>query len=285
MNTPSLPVPQQKRLRAHFGFSGVPFRKNVAAARMFDSESQRDLRHGLVLWLELRGLALVTGPSGVGKSISLRRFVTELPAERYAVHRIGQIPTTPNGFLRALSRHLGLPPRMHLTDMFDDVQRALTRHEDEHGTHPVLLFDDAEGMRPATLDLVRRLTARDLDSTERVSILLAGTEDLLRVLREPMLAPLRTRFAYAHSLRAFGLEDARNYVRFHLAHAGGTDRLFTDGALNGLFQASQGVPRQINQLALQALVEAVVRGLDQVEAPLMKRVLQAHPLYANPRSS
>lgn len=285
MNTPTLPVPQQKRLRAHFGLSGVPFRKNVAAAQMFDSESQRDLRHGLVLWLELRGLALVTGPSGVGKSISLRRFVEELPADRYAVHRIGQIPTTPTGFLRALSRHLGLRPRLHLADMFDDIQQALARHEDEHGTHPVLLFDDAEGMRAATLDLVRRLTAQDLDSAERVSILLAGTEDLLRVLREPSLAPLRSRFAYAHSLRAFGLDDARNYVRFHVAHAGGNERLFTEGAMTSLFQASQGVPRQINQLALQALVEAVVRGLDQIEAPLMKRVLQAHPLYENPRSA
>lgn len=285
MNTPTLPIPQQKRLRAHFGFTGVPFRKNVKAAKMFDSESQRDLRHGLVLWLELRGLALVTGPSGVGKSISLRRFVSELPTDRYAVHRIGQIPTTPNGFLRALSRRLGLRPRLHLADMFDDVQQALTRHEDEHGTHPVLILDDAEGMRAATLDLVRRLTAHDLDSTEPVSILLAGTEDLLRILRDPSLVPLRTRFSYAHSLRAFGLEDARNYVRFHLAHAGGTERLFTDGALTGLFQASQGVPRQINQLALQALVEAVVRGLDHVDAPMMKRVLQAHPLYVNPRSA
>lgn len=285
MNTPTLPVPQQKRLRAHFGFTGVPFRKNVSAAKMFDSESQRDLRHGLVLWLELGGLALITGPSGVGKSISLRRFVAELPTDRYAVHRIGQIPTTPNGFMRALTRRLGLRPRLHVADMFDDVQQALSRHQDEQGTHPVLLFDDAEGMRSATLDLVRRLTAHELDSAERVSILLAGTEDLLRVLREPILTPLRTRFAYAHSLRAFGLEDARNYVRFHLSAAGSNEQLFSDGAVQALFQASQGVPRQINQLALQALVEAVVRGLDQIDSRLMKRVLQAHPLYAAQRAS
>ena len=57
---------QQKRLRAHFGFTGLPFRKNVTARTMFDSSSQRDLRHGLLLWLELDGLGLVTGRPAVG---------------------------------------------------------------------------------------------------------------------------------------------------------------------------------------------------------------------------
>lgn len=281
----ALPPSQQRRLQAHFGFTGLPFRKNVVATKMFDSESQRELRHGLLLWLELRGLGLLTGPSGAGKSISLRRFVHDLPSDRYKVHRIGQIPTTPTGFMRGLTRRLGLRPRAHLSDMFDEVQQAFTRHEDEHGTHPVLLFDDSEGMRVSTLDLVRRLTACDLDSTDHVSILLAGTEELIRTLQAPSLLPLRSRFCYAHSLRTFGLDDARNYVRFHLRTSGGNDNVFNDVAVKALFHASQGVPRQINQLALQALVDAVVHGVDQVDGAMMRRVLKAHPLYATGRGS
>jgi len=281
MNTPTVPIPQKRRLQAHFGFTGLPFRKNVHATAMFDSQSQRELRHGLVLWLEVRGLGLVTGASGVGKSISLRRFVAELPPQRFAVHRFGQIPTTPTGFLRALARRLGLRTRLHLADQFEDIRNALARHDEEHGTHPVLILDDAEGMRAQTLDLVRRLTAHDLDRTDVVSILLAGTEQLLDTLRDPTLVPLRTRVGYAHQLRAFGMEDARNYVAHHLRTSGGPDRLFTDSAITSLFNASQGVPRQLNQLALQAMINAVVSGQDTVDSTLMKRTLKAHPLYAH----
>jgi len=284
MNTHALPPAQQRRLRAHFGFTGLPFRKNVKASRMFDSSSQRELRHALHLWLEIRGLALVTGPSGVGKSISLRRFVSELPTDRYAVHRIGQIPTTPAGFLRALCRRLGIRTRLHSADMFEDLRSTLARHEEEHGTHPLLILDDAEGMKSATLDLVRRLTAHNLDGREHVSILLAGTEQFLASLRDPTLLPLRTRFAYAHQLRPFGVEDARNYIAFHVEGAGGPTQLFSQGAVRSLFQTSQGVPRQLNQLALQALVEAVVQGRDEVDDAMMRRMLQAHPLYSGPRS-
>ncbi|RMH15573.1 MAG: hypothetical protein D6701_09905 [Gemmatimonadetes bacterium] len=217
----------------------------------------------------------------MGKSICLRRWVSELPAERYAVHRFGQIPTTPTGFLRALGRRLGLRARLHLADQFEDIREALARHEDELGTHPVLILDDAEGMRVGTLDLVRRLTAHDLDGTDAVSILLVGTEQLLDTMRDPTLVPLRTRFSYAHQLRAFGMEDARNYVAHHIMASGGPERLFTDGAITALFAASQGIPRQLNQLALQAMVDAVVHGEDTVEAARMKRMLKAHPLYAH----
>lgn len=280
MNTPTIPKPQQAKLRGHFALAALPFRKNVGADQMFDSQSQRELLHALPMWLDLKGLGLVTGSSGVGKSISLRRFVAELPSGRYEVHRFGQIPTTPMGFLRALCRRLGLRPRLHLADMFDDVRDALSRWQDEHGTHPLLVMDDAEGMRAATLDLVRRLTAVDLDAEDRVSILLVGTERLLDALRDPVLEPLRTRFSYVHALRPFTLEDTQNYVRFHLQQAGARDTLFTDGAVRALFQASAGVPRAVNQLALQALISAAVRGLDQVDGDQMKRVLHAHPLYA-----
>jgi len=119
VNTPTLPIEQKRRLQAHFGFTGLPFRKNVHAHSMFDSQSQRELRHGLHLWLEIRGLGLVTGPSGVGKSICVRRFVAELPSDRYTVHHVGQIPTTPSGCLRALARRLGLRARLHLADQFE----------------------------------------------------------------------------------------------------------------------------------------------------------------------
>lgn len=280
MNTPTVPKPQQKRLRAHFAFTGLPFRKNVTAGQMFDSSSQRDLLHGLDLWLEVGGLALVTGPSGAGKSISLRRFVRELPRRRYAVLSFGQIPTTPAGFLRALSRRLGLPARLHPVDMFEAARDYLASCHERHGVHPLLVLDDAEGMAPGALDLVRRLTAANLDAEDRFSILMAGTDKLLDSMRQPGLEPLRTRFAFVEALRPFGVEDTRNYVRFHLQHAGARDDVLSDAAMTALFQASQGVPRAINQLGMQALIHAAVRGLDAIDGDTMKRVIHAHPLYA-----
>ena len=68
-------------------------------------------------------------------------------------------------------------------------------------------------------------------------------------------------------------------MRFHVQHAGSHDEVLSDEAINKLFHASQGVPRAINQLGLQALIYAAVHGRDAVDGDTMKRVIHAHPLY------
>ena len=225
MNTPTVPHQQQRRLQAHLGVTRLPFRKNVAATQMFDSRSQRELHQGLLLWLEVKGLALATGPSGVGKSIAVRRFVHDIDDSRYRVLRFSSLPTSVIGFLRSLSRLLGLDMRAHAADMFDAAQKHLFNYTDENGRHPILVIDDAEGLRVETLDLLRRLSAYELDAEDRFSILLAATEHILPVLRHPMLESLRSRIAYVQTLRPFSLEDTHNYVSFHLSGAGASDSL------------------------------------------------------------
>jgi type II secretory pathway predicted ATPase ExeA len=176
MNTPTIPEPQKRRLQAHFGFTKVPFRKNMWAKEMFDSRSQREMLQGLNLWLEVKGIALATATPGTGKSIGIRRFVESLPESRFSPINLQYATSTPIGFLRSLNRTLGLPMRAHTTDLFDAAQRHLTQNTEDSGPHPILVLDDAEGMSVDNLDLLRRLTAYALDAEDRFSILLVGFE-------------------------------------------------------------------------------------------------------------
>jgi type II secretory pathway predicted ATPase ExeA len=282
MKTPTLPDHHQRRLQAHFAFSKVPFRKDMPAHQMFGSRCQRDLHHGLVLWTEIHGLSVVTGPSGVGKSITLRKFIGDLADARFHVLRVSYLPTTVTGFLRSLNRLLGLPLRLHSSDMFDAAQSYLTHYADEHGPHPLLVLDNAEGLSVPLLDLIRRLTAYDLDADDRFSILLSGTDELLATLRDSALDSFRSRIGYAHTLRPFSFEDTRNYIAFHLQRANADGKLVSEEACRRIFHASQGKPRHINQLALHGLIQAAVHGLDAIDGDFMATQIAAHPLYANP---
>lgn len=278
--TPKEPTLRQKRkLRSHFGFSKLPFSKSMWAQHMFDSSSQRELLDGLLLWTELRGLALLTGPTGVGKSITLRRFLGEIEQSRVCIIDFDYLPTTKTGFLRSLSRKLGLPMRVHSADLFDAARAHLQSYEQEKGPHPILLVDNGEGLTVEILDVIRRLTCYELDGEDRFSLLLCGTDELLVTLRDVSLASLRSRVGYAHALRPFTLEDVRNYVQFHLQRAEVDPKLFTEDAIKRLFHASHGRPRAINQLATQALIHAVVLGRDSIDGDFMNHLIASHPLY------
>ncbi|MBM4369308.1 MAG: AAA family ATPase [Deltaproteobacteria bacterium] len=277
--TSTLNEPARRRLQAHFALTRIPFRKSVLAQDMFDSRSQRDLLHGLEFWAEVRGLAVVTGPSGVGKSITLRRFVQGLDQARYRVVHVNQVPTTLVGFLRTINRALGLPMRMHAADLFDQAHAHLTAHGEEGGAHSVLVLDDAEGVRAELLDVLRRLTAWALDAEDRFSVLVTGTEALTRTLRDPVLEPFLTRVTFAATLKPFSVEDTRNYIRFHVQRAGGRDKLFSDAAVQKVFAYSQGMPRRVNQLALHTLIQAAVLGHEEITGDFVQAQVIGHPIY------
>lgn len=270
---------QKRRLRAHFGFTRAPFTKYMWASKMYDSTSQRDVLTGLHMWLEVRGVALVTGDSGVGKSITLRRFVHELDDARYRVVALQALPSTPNGFLRSMCRELSLPMRQHTSDLFDQVRDRLAEMGREEGPHTVVVLDDAEGMRTSVIDVLRRLTAADLDEAEHFSMVLSGTDELLRTLHDARLAPLRTRVGFAWQMRPYGLEDVRRYVGWQLERSDVDTKVISDEAVRRIFQASRGFPRSVNQLALQALIAAAIAGRDAVDGDFMQQVCKGHPLY------
>jgi type II secretory pathway predicted ATPase ExeA len=251
----------------------------MRAAQMYDSQSQRELVAGLEMWTEVGGLALLTGSTGVGKSISLRRFLHDLDERRFHVVQFTYLPGTVTGFLRSLSRTLGLRMRLHGADLFDAAREHLAGFEQTNGPHPLVVIDDAEGLSVPVLDVLRRMTAHDLDAEQRFSILLSGTEDFAHTLQLPALESLRSRFAYAHILRAFTLEDTRNYLRFHLQRAEVDPGIVSDDACRKLFNASQGRPRQLNQLALNALITAAATGHDTIDGRFMQQTITAHPLY------
>jgi type II secretory pathway predicted ATPase ExeA len=251
----------------------------MAADDMFDSRCQRELLAGLQMWTELGGIALVVGESGVGKSITMRRFVRHLDESRFHVITFSHLPTTQTGLLRSLCRLIGLPMRQHTTDLFDHAQRYLTAYQQDHGPHPILVIDDIEGLAVPAFDLLRRLTTYDLDATDRFSMLLAGTEDLLPTLNHHHLQPLRSRIGYPQTLRPFSLEDTRNYIRFHLQRVDVDPALLSDPATKRVFQATRGRPRHINKLCLYLMIQAAIAGIDTIDGTFAATHIADHPFY------
>lgn len=279
MNGPT--TSDKMRLQNQFGFEKMPFSKYRKASEMYESTSQQELQQGLQMWLLLGGLALVCGPSGVGKTISLRRFAVSLDKNQYAVYTVPTPPATVHGFLRTICRCFGIAVKHYTVDLFDAAQKFLINHEKEHGTHPLLIIDDAEGLYPDVADLIRRLTVYNLDAKDRFSVLVAGIESLLQVLELGVLEPLRSRFAFGYALRPFGLEETKQYIHFQINSAGGDPKLFSDEALKRIFHLSCGKPRSINQLCIGALIQAALRGRDTIDGPFLKAFVADHPLFQN----
>lgn len=262
---------ERTHLTSYFGFSKVPFTKYMWSKKMFDASSQRELIDGLHFWLETKGIALLCGPPGAGKSISLRRFKEELDDRRYDLFYLFNLRITPIGLLRSLCRTLALPVLYHQADLFDSISAFLDQYEQRTGKHPIIIFDDGDGLSDRLIELLRSLGNFAMDSEDRFSFILSGSQKLASRLKQPQNEAFRQRIVFAHNLRAFTIDDARNYVRFHLERSEGPKELFTEGTVQLIFHVAKGLPRVINQVALQAIIKAATRKVDKIDETFLKQ--------------
>lgn len=268
-------------LKSYFGFSKIPFTRHMWATKMFDAAAQRELIDSLHLWLETRGIAILYGPAGVGKSISLRRFKAELDDRRYDLFYLFNLRITTTGFLRSLCRALALPLLYHQADLFDAISSFLAQYEERNRKHPIIIFDDGDGLSDPLIELLRLLGNFEMDSEDRFSFILSGSQRLALKLKQPQNEAFRQRIVFSHSLRSFSIEDARNYIRFHMERCEGPPELFTDEAIQLIFHIARGLPRVINQIALQAIIRAAVRKVDRIDQGFLKQQVFQDSLFDN----
>jgi type II secretory pathway predicted ATPase ExeA len=273
MNTETL------HLKSYFGFAKMPFTKYMWASKMFEASSQKEFLQGLNLWLETRGIALLCGPPGVGKSITLRRFKSDIDERRYDIFYLFNMRVTPLGFLRSMARLMGAPVLYRQADLFDALNAHLGQHEERSGKHPVIVFDDCDGLSDELLELLRRLANFAMDSEDRFSFILSGSQRLAATIREPQNESLRQRIAYAHNLVSFTLDDAGNYIDFHLKRAEAPAELFADNAVNAIFHRAEGLPRRINQIAIHALIRAAILRKDKIDDSFLKQQVFTGALF------
>ncbi len=256
----------------YWGLAEKPFRKTPDPRYLFLNETYEEALEQLLFAVEEMELALLTGEVGSGKTLLTRALVDRL-GERYEVGMILNPRLSPRQFLRATAAELGVQaPRFHTTDLLDQVHERLLELDNEK--RAALLVVDEAHLIPGkpTFEEIRLLTNFQLDDRNLVAIVLVGQPELRERLRHRTYRALTQRIGVSFNLVPLGATDARSYVKHRLAIAGMQRPIFTEDALKQLHGASRGIPRVINHLATQALLEGMARGVREVEASIVAAV-------------
>ena len=123
-----------------------------------------------------------------------------------------------------------------------------------------------------TFEEIRLLTNFQLDDRNLIAIVLVGQPELRERLRHRAYRALTQRIGIAFDLVPLAKADAHAYFAHRLKVAGATRALFTAEAITRLHEAAQGVPRVLNQLATDALLEGMARGASQVDQEIVAAV-------------
>ncbi len=124
----------------------------------------------------------------------------------------------------------------------------------------ILVLDEAHLLDGEQLEGLRLLTNVDMDSRSPFACVLVGQPTLRRRIRLGAFAALDQRVALRYSMAGMDGAETAGYVAHHLEIVGRSDTLFSDDALALVHQVSRGLPRAVNNLAVQSLVAVFADG-------------------------
>ena len=120
-----------------------------------------------------------------------------------------------------------------------------------------------------SLDEIRLLTNLQLDDANMFSLVLLGQPELRTRLLSGYYEPLRQRIGVQYHLSPLKFEELLEYIDFRLKTAGRNDPLFTQSALEEIYRFSGGVPRRINNLTANALLEGFSRDAGLIDGDVI----------------
>ena len=245
----------------HFGLAQDPFSNEPDLRFYFESASHLDAQRRVERGMrQHKGLTLLTGEGGMGKSLLVRRILESLEDEVFEATLLVMLPGAADatGILQRFARQIGCEaPAVDRAGLLGQIyeQLAIVR---EDGRHAVLMVDDAQIMTPTVFAELGGLMNLEYEDRRLVSMLFVGSPELDRLVEND--ASIMPRVDVRVRIQPLDMENATAYLHHRLKAVRGNPAIVPPAAIDALYKFGRGRPRLLNTLADNALFEAYLAG-------------------------
>jgi type II secretory pathway predicted ATPase ExeA len=249
-------------IEVYYGLTGLPFDKSIKSEEIFLSASAKELLSRLEYMKQHRGLMLITGEPGTGKTTILRAFVDGLSQLSYQSFYVPLSTVNILDFYRQLNYHLG-GQALHLkSTLFRSIQKAIKDFVTHSKKIPLIIFDEAHLFKNENFFELQIITNFNMDSTDPAIFILAAQSHLRDRLSRSFLNSFNQRIQLKYHLVPLQREEVEPYLNHHLAIVGCQKPPFTQGAIEAIYKNTGGVPRLIGSLALKTMTQGFLEKAD-----------------------
>jgi type II secretory pathway predicted ATPase ExeA len=258
---------------AFYGLREKPFNRTPDPRFLYRSREHAEAFARLQLAVEEQDLILLTGDVGCGKTTLSRALIDSFDARVHPVLIINP-RLSPTQLLQTVALRLGVDEERTRQGLLEGINARLYEIFEE-GKRTALIIDEAQLIPgKATFEELRLLTNFQLDDRNLLAVVLLGQAELKARLAKRPYRALRQRIGLQFHLGPLDAGETGAYVVHRLRIAGREAPLFDDGALAALYRHSDGVPRLINILAGNSLIEGFGRGAETITEEIVENVAE-----------
>lgn len=245
-----------------------PFSNAPVSRFYFDSQqTQAALMRVHRVISEMKGLAVVIGDIGAGKTTLARKLLDSLPDTDYeaALLVIIHSGVTSDWLLRRIAQQLGVAdPAKEKLQLLSQLYKRLLQIA-ESGKKAVVLIDEAQMLQTREImEEFRGVLNLEIPERKLITFVFFGLPDIEKNLK--LDPPLLQRVAMKYKLNPMDLNSSIEYMEHRLKLAGAKRDIFDASALEAIYEYSKGSPRLINTIADNAIFEGAL-----VQAPIIKK--------------
>lgn len=256
-----------------FGLTRNPFEISPDPYFLFPTlhhnEALASICHGV---LRHKGIIVVTGEVGTGKTLLVRCLLELLRRQQIASANVFNPCLSPVEFLRYVAGDLGLKVgnQDKGTILLELNHFLIGRYRS--GLTAVLVVDEAQNLEPELLEEIRLLTNLETSQQKLLQIVLVGQPELDLKMDSPQLRQLKQRIALRCQLEPLNDMEAKGYILRRLERAGANSQasaMFSDKTVDSVYRHSRGIPRLINTICENALIAAYAEKSVQVTSEMV----------------
>ncbi|OIO32990.1 MAG: hypothetical protein AUJ70_04250 [Candidatus Omnitrophica bacterium CG1_02_40_15] len=224
-----------------------------------------------------RGLSVILGDIGIGKTTLARALIQELHFTNGAITYMILDPTYDSEFqfVTILAKLFGIKGSFRSTmDYKEAIERFLFKKCVNESHIISLIIDEGQKMSLATLELLRTLLNYETNEYKLLQLVIMGQMELLPKLQR--INNFSDRISLKYILNPLDYNETKNMIEFRLKRSGAISgkEIFTEKAMLIIYQYTQGYPRKIASLCHNLLEELVMKDRRIVEEGLVNEAIE-----------
>lgn len=256
--------------KSFYSLATEPFTKNIATREIYPSSCASEAAARLAFLQRTRGIGLLTGDPGAGKTLAIRTFCETLNPGLYKPMYLPLSTLTVTEFYAAICYALGETPRFRKIDNFRLIQQTILSLYKNRGITPVIVMDEMQLARDAFYQDLSILFNFSMDSETPFILILVGLPLLSSRLNAAQHRAFNQRILMRYSFDPLTEKELAEYIAHQMRVAGANHTIFSEAAVKAIHALTRGWPRSVNSLCNSALLAGYSLKKDVVDEEVVR---------------